>query len=338
MFVVNVKEQKNDKGSITQKCIYEVIEFDNKFPLKIFYHNRPFILHHWHEALELIFVLNGSGVVIINGKKYCLNSEEICLVNSNEIHTTFLKDGGIFLVIQISYNFIKENNGQKEVQFQQIFNYLTVPECQTITNDIRIVLLEILMYSIEKKKYNELQIKSRLYSLLYILLNNFKEANKSACIATEKEEKRERLKKIINYIDENFHKDISVGEIANIEHFSISYLSKFFKANTGLSLKEYIIKKRLEHAMKDILSTDLSLLQIALKNGFSDEKSLIKYFKKFYNMCPSQFRKSFKNNKLDNQISSNNCTYYFSPTWEEIYEKIRILLDKYKSKKEDITY
>lgn len=330
MFVVNIQTQKKDKDSTAQKCIYEVIDFDDRLPLKIFYHNLPFVQHHWHEALELIFVVCGNVTVVKNGMIYKLGSEDILLVNSNEIHTTYLDNSGIILVLQISPRFIKENTGVEKITFNSL---LSIPESKfdvDKVNEIKKSVLEIMLLHNKKDESVELEIKSKLYHLLYLLTSYFKDNCEKISLEEKRECQRERLQRIIKLIDENYN-TISVNEIARREHISLSYLSKYFKNNVGITLKEYITKKRLEHAVKDILNTDLSLLEISLKNGFSDEKLLIKCFKEHYNMTPSQFRKMYRTFSIGDKSYFSYLNIFEDMTLSpEIFKMLEDLVSKYK--------
>lgn len=97
---------------------HEIIEFSSKIPLKIFTHKLGDVPKHWHQSLELLFVLDGTILISINQNTYTLQSEDIIMINSNHIHELH-SDGGIMIAIQIDlsrFESLREN--LEEIQFE----------------------------------------------------------------------------------------------------------------------------------------------------------------------------------------------------------------------------
>ena len=113
---------------------------------------------------------------------------------------------------------------------------------------------------------------------------NFESYNKSYAV-----------KKIINYLNENYEHKISLDQIAHNMYLSPVYISKIFKEETGESPINYLIKIRLEKA-RDILehSEDGSIKNIATEVGYDDVYHFSKLFKKYYGISPQNYRKSVK--------------------------------------------
>ena len=102
----------------------------------------------------------------------------------------------------------------------------------------------------------------------------------------------ERCDRILRSIHRNWREDISIEKIAADEFVSVGYLSRFFKKNMGVTLSEYLIDLRLRNAVRDVVSTDDTITQIALRNGFKNTNSFIHYFKLRFDRTPKQFRNS----------------------------------------------
>ncbi|NTV91140.1 MAG: helix-turn-helix domain-containing protein, partial [Clostridiales bacterium] len=157
-------------------------------------------------------------------------------------------------------------------------------------NNIKSILAEMVKSNTEKSENTEILNKSLAYKLLYELVTQFK-VSKTTNNTIQKQKHLDRLTKIINYINENFMENISLGKIAEMEYLSVPYLSKFFEKNMGINFSTYLQNVRLQHAVNDLLDLDLSIEQIASKNGFSNPRSFVILFKKEYGKLPSQFRK-----------------------------------------------
>lgn len=95
-------------------------------------------------------------------------------------------------------------------------------------------------------------------------------------------------------ISENITVEISRDELARKVFMSPDYLTKLFKRETGMALNEYIIQKRLSLAKNLLLTTNLSIVEISQKTGFSYSSYFVRIFKKKVEMTPQQFREKYK--------------------------------------------
>ncbi|MFH5183378.1 helix-turn-helix domain-containing protein [Paenibacillus sp. TAB 01] len=99
------------------------------------------------------------------------------------------------------------------------------------------------------------------------------------------------IQRVIQYIDEHVYEDISLGQCAELVGISPSHLSKSFKKEVGMQFLDYVLKSKINEAQHLLLTTGLSIKEIAEKIGYS-ERSLIRMFQKHTYMTPSQFRTS----------------------------------------------
>ena len=104
--------------------------------------------------------------------------------------------------------------------------------------------------------------------------------------------KDERLSKVIKYIAENVQKPLSVEELADIACLTPSYLIRSFKKSFGITPLQYIIKKKIQHAQKLLLSTELPIQTIAAMAGFDDASYFIRLFKKNIGLTPQIYREN----------------------------------------------
>jgi AraC-like DNA-binding protein len=95
----------------------------------------------------------------------------------------------------------------------------------------------------------------------------------------------------IDYIAENYCRDVSVPEIAGELYVSHMYLSQLFRDVTGSSVINYIVRFRIEKAKEILEETDRPIYEIAESVGFHDIKHFSKTFKKVIGTSPSAYRK-----------------------------------------------
>jgi beta-xylosidase/AraC-like DNA-binding protein len=154
---------------------------------------------------------------------------------------------------------------------------------------------------------NDLISISHAFHLLHELTKNFKSTNTKAISTNSKNLKR--LKNIIQYLNDNYADNITLNTLAEREFLSLSYLSHFFEKNMGVSYFTYLTGIRMNHAVNDLLTTSLTIEQIAINNGFANSRYFVCCFKKQFNMLPKQYRKEQKNdssNKAAKILNYNN--------------------------------
>ena len=119
-------------------------------------------------------------------------------------------------------------------------------------------------------------------------------SSKENCVENKSEKNKKRITEIVNYIGQHYQDDLCIQDIAN--HFSISnnHLSKLFKENLNITVKTYLTSVRIKYVKKDLLETDLPLIDIAISNGFPNLKSLNREMEKDCNMTASKYRKTVK--------------------------------------------
>lgn len=100
----------------------------------------------------------------------------------------------------------------------------------------------------------------------------------------------DELKVPVQYIRENFHNELSIEELAQVAHLSISALERRFKKHLAKTPKEFIRQIRLENARRLLVETKLPIAQVAYQSGFSDHSYFSRHFKMMFDELPSQLR------------------------------------------------
>ncbi len=98
----------------------------------------------------------------------------------------------------------------------------------------------------------------------------------------------------LDYIEEHLKGELFVQDIADYCCSSLSGLQKTFKYVFHLSINEYILRRRFSCAAKDLLTTNASILDIALNYGYANAESFTRGFQKVWHVKPSEYRKTRK--------------------------------------------
>ena len=102
--------------------------------------------------------------------------------------------------------------------------------------------------------------------------------------------KDDLTKKILSYVTENIANDLIVSDICEKFNISKSALWDLMKKNIGISLKEYIIRVRISHAM-DLLTDGLSVTEVSNRCGFNSYAHFIRTFTKIVGFPPYKYGK-----------------------------------------------
>lgn len=107
----------------------------------------------------------------------------------------------------------------------------------------------------------------------------------------------------LDYVEQNLDKDIASEEVAKASHMSKFHFLRIFKILTGYTIGDYIRERRLSLATKDVVSSELKIIDIAYKYGYETPEAFTKAFKRLHGISPSEARKNKKNLKAIPPIS-----------------------------------
>lgn len=268
--------------------LHEIIAFDNSIPVKCFLHKLGYSGRHYHDSIELLFILSGKTDLIVEDAVYHLQKEDIVVVNTNEIHE-LRGENCVLIAIQMKPSLFEGELDQHNTLFFDC-NSCTNPNRKTF-DPIRQLIAHMVKNNISKRQNFQLLNKAFAYQLIFLLLSQFQSENVSS--GTARSHKNiARVEQIIRIINENYASELTLASLAEEVHLSVPYLSRFFDKQLGTTFLNYLNSVRLSHAVNELLSTDLSIEQLALDNGFSSAHSFVQIFKKNYNCLPSVYRRN----------------------------------------------
>tara|TARA_B100000809_G_scaffold222505_1_gene231518 strand:+ start:53 stop:913 length:861 start_codon:yes stop_codon:yes gene_type:complete len=258
---------------------------------------------HEHSFFELIYVLDGVGVWVINNKPYTYQKGSMFLLTKEDMCQFDGKQVSSFLMIGITQDYFKRSVKPVELvaQTKDLFRTLEnmvsgkVSSGDSLslgfkTKSLVDILVHQLIDEIESPSfYSELVRTNIIYLLLSLIARDFKNSSISK---NGNKKKVDEIRDIIAYVQRNiYNKDeLSLERIAL--HFckSKDYISQYFKKETGEPLKSHILQYKIGLVKKRLLNSDLTILDIANELNFSDESHLNRLFKKRCGMTAKEYR------------------------------------------------
>ncbi len=249
--------------------------------------------YHWHSAVEIILVLEGTAEVTLCGETHLLEENELAVVNVDEPHR-IKKNGGTnrLLLLQIDPAFCGSVDPDfVYVLFQCCSTYheAEVPERYHALKE-HIARLVQLLPDDEECSYDEVAVKARLAELLVYMTDNFDYLRYGAGTQRIRDLQVQRYRQIYEHVRQKPLALNSFAQMARDTGITQQHMSNDIREKYSFTLRELIFSGYCMQAARMLLSTDELIYEISTKCGFSDPKYLIKYFKIFYGCTPSDFR------------------------------------------------
>ena len=256
---------------------------------------------HSHPYYEFYFFLEGHAEAQVGKERYALNYGDIILVPPKTSHGIFVNDFDIpyrRFDLWVSTPFFGHLLNQSS-DYGYAMDKASSENRHVIHTD-RITfnsLLSKLFNIIEEEKGDRFGRTSQLtVSISDLVLYISRLANEQY---EKKQVTQDALyQNICDYIERNIDEDLSLENIAN--HFFLSkfYISHVFKDNIGLSIHQYIAKKRLG-LCHDAIAGGEPVSKVCCTYGFSDYSSFYRAFKKEYGISPKELIQRTKLNTSD---------------------------------------
>lgn len=263
---------------------------------------------HWHNEFEISYVVKGSALFYADKKEFALKEGEAIICNRNVLHSVFQQDNNecLFYSIVFSpsviFNFARTEMIEKyyaPLADNPDIKYILLknenPEDLSCLSSIR----KIIDVNINHAACYELLTKSYLYELWAELYKKYVNANPSFEPERPISLDELRVNQAIDFMEENYMKNISLDDIAGSIHISKSECCRCFKRVVHNSPIEYLIRFRILEASRRILTGTIgsySMSDLAESVGFNSTSYFTKLFKKYMNYTPTEYRRIYLDN------------------------------------------
>lgn len=301
--------------------------------VKLHIYNKTDGIEHFHQDIELLYVLEGTLEVTSGEETVHLEAEDIFVLNANKHHMLNGSENVLFLQLSILYQTVSDVLQSGDV----IFWCNSTNDKSERYEELRKILKVLLKHYVEMKgdtaNFGHIAL---CYRVLDNLSMYFLVRTSDKGMLDEQDKFDERIRQINNYIRANYSQPISLKELADQLYLSNGYLSRFFKRNYGMSFAEYLTNVRLFHAVDDLLYTSTPITRIAYDNGFASVAVFNKIFKNAYGETPSAFRKKAKSQKdaagqeeKDEVLEKRLEQYLISENEEEETQTVDVCSNRY---------
>ena len=232
----------------------------------------PCSKNHTHEELTIFAIKEGSLNLIFNDTSFEFLPNEIVIINNNIPHLASLntqsKDG---YIIYLKKEYLKtidfDFKSSYELVKQKSIHKNFIKMCDCLLND----------------KISLLEKEEKFFSFC---LSFFSFESKQIQI----EEESSLALDIKKYLDEKYLEELILDDLAKSFDLSVVHLIRVFKKEFGLPIHSYILNKKV-HFAKELLSSNLPIIEVAQNSGFFDQSHLNRSFKRIFQITPKEYQK-----------------------------------------------
>ncbi|TCM97850.1 two-component system response regulator YesN [Paenibacillus sp. BK033] len=120
-------------------------------------------------------------------------------------------------------------------------------------------------------------------------------AKASDCLVKQGKDVSNTIAKVQTYIEDNLQHDLNREEIARHVYLNPAYLSRLFRKETGKSLTDYMVDRRMLRSISELKLTNHKISDIAISVGYASFSHFSKQFKRSTGMTPQDYRKKYQN-------------------------------------------
>ena len=254
---------------------------------------------HTHDCIELVYILQGDGTEWINDKEFSVKKGDLIFVNRGQTHAFRPGDDGLtYINIMLNLKFVSESL----INAENAFEILTLSAFEDIRNDVN-TDLSMVSFSLDECRVvepifeamlEEYQSKEPAYMAAvsgYLKVILAKMVRKMRVGIGETEQK-DIWNEITEYIADNLNENLTLTALSERCFYNPSYFSRVFKKKFGITLTDYIVGKRLEHAAFLLKSGNASIEYISEKCVFLSKAAFYRAFAKKFDCTPNEYRNS----------------------------------------------
>ena len=232
-------------------------------------------LSHFHSSIELLYMVEGSMTVILDGEEIQVGPGECCWCSSYLIHS-YQGEGKRRCIVAIipltSVPMIAKTLGS---------HVFADPLMKDGDGRIR-MLLEMMVEA--SRRDNQPMLKGLSYTLLGMAMEQ------CALLHSKNSAQNELVRDILKYIHEHIDQPLAVKDVAEAFGYSESRFSHLFQERLRRTLHDYIRQLRCQQAAQLLRETEMTVPEIALSKGFESLQTFYRSFKRCYGVTPAAYR------------------------------------------------
>ncbi len=248
---------------------------------------------HFHEDVELVTVTSGRMAYSVNGKTIYLNAGDTIFVNANQIHYSLTVDEqtATYVIFVVHPSILSSSVAIEMQALLPILNNTNLPYIRFRNINENTKKIYDIMLSLPGIRRDPFLITKKFFEIWEVILYQsktygmFDEDSQMDAYALS-------FKAMMHFIQQEYQNPITLDQIAESGNISKSLCNKIFHKYVGDSPVNYVVSFRLKKVSEYLLTTSLSLSEIAAQTGFNGTSYMSEMFRKSFGVSPRSYRKT----------------------------------------------
>ncbi|MBQ2793383.1 MAG: AraC family transcriptional regulator [Clostridia bacterium] len=242
--------------------------------------------NHLHQYCEIEMVTDGEIEITVSGKKYIAKKGDIALIPPFKVHSFHTPERVEMLIMTLPNFFLPATVGFDELSAERDAYVFTASE------PLWHYLYETGFHTTRTKHFFKLPedraLIHRLQAAIHLIIAEFLSVTEESEVSVSEN----TLARILLYVSNHFTEDITLGKVGEALGYNPKYVSACFSMIDGISFRDFLNSLRIERAKALLITTDSTVLTIALECGFKNESTFHRVFLDATGTTPAKYRKS----------------------------------------------
>ena len=256
---------------------------------------------HWHDHLEIAQVLEGRGRFGLGGRSLPAGPGDVFFIDDSQPHVAHAEPGSVMRLLLVLFRpELIAGPGCREFDLGYLAAFRPddpgvsprVAGESELAAEIAPVLAQLAAIWRGHDRTEQQLANAKLREVL-ALVNRRRRSGPAAVGSRTAATHRDLIRPVLAYVDEHCREPITLEQVAEVVHVSPSRVRHVFKEVTGVGFKEYVTQLRVAEAKRLLVSTDLSVAEVAQAVSYTNLSQFYKVFDRTTSMSPAEYRRYY---------------------------------------------
>ena len=249
---------------------------------------------HRHEFIELVYILSGSAVEMVDEQEYAVRRGDMIFINYGSVHAFTDPENFRYCNICFSPEIVSDSIITPDNAFA-LLSLTAFDEMRkeqnggrmTFSGKERLEIENILSAMLEEYEYAPPLSDKVMENYMNILITKMLRKSQPGMSG---QAAKDIWQELSEYIEQNPDAELTLSALASKCFYNPSYFSRMFKQKFHMPLTEYVTRKRIEYAIRLLEESELSVDEISQRTGFVDRSTFYAAFSRITGTTPAQYR------------------------------------------------
>ncbi|CCH55874.1 transcriptional regulator, AraC family [Fibrisoma limi BUZ 3] len=263
----------------------------------LYFYNR----WHYHADVELVYIEQGSGTQFVGDRIQPFSAGDVLLIGSNLPHywrcdDAYFNEGSSLRAVATVVHFKEACLGDSFLELPESLEVKNLLETaklgMRLDGALRVAVAEKLRHLLEARGLERIIL---LLSILHLIADSTEKSLLTSAnpFRISAETDTDRINRILQYSLKNYHRPISLEEIAEVATMSPNSFCRYFKSHNRKTYTQFLTELRVGRACSLLIENKISIAQVCYESGFNSFSNFNKYFKTVMGVSPLKYQQQY---------------------------------------------